>query len=319
VAPPSVPGHGTADRSDGPVLGVLGDLVEDVVVWQLAPLAAGSDTPSRIVRTRGGSAANLAAHAAALVTTRFLGCVGADETGPALVASLRADGVDVRVTTGSRTGVIVILVDAAGERTMFPDRGANTEMAAVPPDWLAGLACLHVTAYSLTDDPTASTAEAALRQARADGALTSLDASSVSVLERLGPDAFRAWVERVDPDIVFANAEEAALLGWDVDAPAPRLVVVKHGSDPLRLRTTAGSSTWSVPPLTGVVDTTGAGDAFAAGFLAGVLRACWPLGPDTAAAIRATPPRDEALAAWCRLGHEQAAVVVRSPGAGRRL
>jgi len=300
---------GLGVSAPAPVLGVLGDIAEDVVVWQQAPLAVGSDTPSRIVRTRGGSAANVAAFAAPLVATRFLGCVGDDAAGSAVVRALTSEGVDVRVTTGSRTGVIVVLVDAVGERTMLPDRGANGELADVPGAWLDDLACLHVTAYSLLTEPTATTCARALRRVRG---LTSVDASSASVLRTLGPEAFSAWVERLDPDVVFANAEEAHLLGWDVHAAAPRLTIVKHGREPVLVRTRAGAAAHPVPVVADARDSTGAGDAFAAGFLAGLLRS-------PAADLRSRRPDDPALAAWCRLGHDRAAGVLTRPGAGRPL
>jgi sugar/nucleoside kinase (ribokinase family) len=302
----------------GPVLGVLGDLVEDVIVWQRAPLAIGSDTPSRVVCTQGGSAANTAVQASALVNTRFIGCVGDDEPGRAVARALRLAGVDTRLATGSRTGVIVVLVDPAGERTMLPDRGANSELTEAPAGSLDGLDALHVTAYSLQSDPTAHATERALALVRENGGLTSLDASSESLVAGFGRMAFRKLVECLDPDIVFANAAEAALLRWDAAEPSPRLLVVKHGGDPVLVRTAKGAAPWAVPTVSDVVDTTGAGDAFAAGFLGCLLRR-WDAGASGWSGLRALAPDDPLLRTACAKGHELAARVMTRLGAGRPL
>ncbi|MDE3131176.1 MAG: hypothetical protein KGL16_08465, partial [Acidobacteriota bacterium] len=101
------------------MLGVVGDLVEDIVVWSPGAVRPATDNPSRITRTRGGSAANVAALAASIGTpARFIGRVGDDATGCQLVEQLSQCGVDVRAQRNGRTGAVVVLVDAAGERTM---------------------------------------------------------------------------------------------------------------------------------------------------------------------------------------------------------
>lgn len=287
------------------VLGVLGDLVEDIVIWQREPLRHATDTDVALVRTRGGSAANVAAYAAPLHATRFVGCVGTDAAGDALVVELRARGVDVRVQRSGTTGTIVVLVDPHGERTMLPYRGAATELSDVPPDWLAGLAHLHVPVYSLLTGPTSRTAIRCLESVRRGGATTSVDASSTGALERYGVDRMIERLARLAPDCVFANRDEAELLGlWDGDRPGavraglPRTtIVVKDGADPTTVVEPAGAVTSvPVPAVPQVRDATGAGDAFAAGFLAARLGG---LGP----------------AAACEGGHACAASVLARPGA----
>jgi sugar/nucleoside kinase (ribokinase family) len=248
------------------MLCVVGDLVEDVVVWPSGPPRPGTDTPARIFRRRGGSAANVAVWAVrAGVPARFIGRVGADPLGAQLVAQLERDGVDVRVQRQGYSGTIIVLVDRTGERAMLPDRGACVELAGVPPEWLAGTGWLHLPAYSLTVEPLASTCIALVEQARREGAGVSVDASSVALLEAAGAGRVRdVLLVDVRPDILFANSDEAALLAVSDHALAP-LVVVKDGPRPVRLQ--PGGAV-AVPPVDGVVDTTGAGDAFAAGFLA---------------------------------------------------
>lgn len=280
-----------------PVLGVVGDLVEDIVVWFEGEHRYATDNASRITRSRGGSAANVAAVAAGLVATRFIGCVGADPAGAALVADLEQRGVDVRIQQHGRTGTIVVLVDSTGERTMFPDRAAAAELTDVPVSWLDSLAVLHAPSYCFSAEPAAGSTLALLHAATAAGIEVSLDASSTGMLIEFGVERYLALVEAVRPSIFFANAREAELL--DVTRPefAKTLTVIKNGAHPTVVRPAGGiAQTVPVPPVAGVRDSTGAGDAFAAGFLA--------------AYLQGSDPVDAAVA-----GHAVARTVLRSPGA----
>ena len=263
-------------------LGIIGDIVEDIVVHAEAPFAAGSDTASRIVRRRGGSAANVAAAAAGSAPTRFIGCVGDDLAGRHLAASLPVVDVRLQTTDKAPTGTIVVLLDAEGERHMFPDRGANAWLGPIDPSWLDDVTVWHVTAYSLArpvtsgeiGGTTADAVTAALkdvgiegRPARCDDVVTSIDVSSVSVIEHVGVENFQRLIDDLDPAIVFANAAEAQTLGWASAEPARRLVFIKHGAAPTLVRGPRGA--WYVPTQRiDTSDTTGAGDAFAAGVLA---------------------------------------------------
>ncbi len=118
MAPPAQP----------PVVIVIGDVMVDIVVRPTGPFNRGSDTTSRIVAAPGGSATNQAvAFAGAGAEVHLVALVGDDELGRAAVRALAATGVraHVDVLPGERTGTVVALIDAAGERSMFTDRGAN--------------------------------------------------------------------------------------------------------------------------------------------------------------------------------------------------
>ena len=178
-----------------------------------SPLRAATDTAARVFRARGGSGANVAALAAPLVPTRFIGRVGADAAGAALVDDLAAAGVDVRVQRAGRTGTVVLLVDAEGERTMFPDRGASAELADVDPAWLDGVAWLHLPAYGFEREPMRGELARLAAAARQRGARVSVDASSTGLIAGLGVELALALIRAIAPDVLFANEDEAALLG----------------------------------------------------------------------------------------------------------
>lgn len=284
--------------SDSGVLAVLGDLVEDVVVWLRGPLRVGTDNPATVHRSRGGSAANVARCAAPLVSTRFIGRVGADPLGYGLVDQLRAAGVDVRVQRGGRTGSIVVLVHSDGERTMLPDRGASADLGPVSEGWLVDVTLLHVPAYAFATEASESNALALMNAAARSSRRVSIDASSTGLLLEYGPTRFLDLVAEVRPAVLFANAAEAGLLGLAECPPQDGTTyVVKRGAEPTAVILADGQRlSVPVPAPVRPKDSTGAGDAFAAGYLAAVAQ-----GADIPAAVMA--------------GHRLAAKVLDAPGA----
>ena len=268
------------------------------MVWPEGPVQHGSDTPARVFRSRGGSAANVAAVAAAVVRTRFVGCVGTDPLGDRLLAELTAAGVEVRAQRRGRTGSVVVLVDVDGERTFLPDRGAAALLHELAPAVLDDVAVLHVPAYGLQGGPTAASVRALLDAATARQVPVSLDASSWAVLRTFGPEAFRALVERVRPVVLFANADEARVLDLRERRLPDLTVVVKDGPRPTTVLCPDGSGlVVPVVPVDGVRDSTGAGDAFAAGWLSARMEG-------------------QGLRSCAERGHASARSVLTSPGAG---
>jgi sugar/nucleoside kinase (ribokinase family) len=254
----------------------LGDLMVDVLARLPGPLALGSDTPAEIRWTGGGSAANTACWLAADgVAVSFVGRVGADVPGRAAVEALAKAGVRTSVSVDPElpTGTCIVLVDAGGERTMVPSTGANAAMSphdidAVPLD--AG-SHLHVSGYALSGGARTAALHA-MDRARAGGATISLGAASAAPLHTMGGSSFLDWAAGAT---VFANRDEAEVLVGGADgAEQARRIAARSGSAVV----TGGerSAAWSdgsavievaAEPVA-VLDSTGAGDAFAAGYLA---------------------------------------------------
>jgi sugar/nucleoside kinase (ribokinase family) len=253
------------------VLCTIGDLVEDVVVWLNTELNIGSDTESVIRRTRGGSAANVSMFAALTRTpSRYIGQVGNDRLGSQLCEVLRDSGVDVQVIADGRTGSIVVLVQPNGQRSFLTDRGVASHLAHFDATLMNDVSILHVPTYSLTDEPLASTCLQYINTARATGSIISIDASSSSVLKQYGTDRYRALIQTLQPHVFLCNEDEAKVLGLGAQLPivGAALTIIKQGPLPVIAVEHDGTTTEvAVTPVANIVDTTGAGDAFAAGFL----------------------------------------------------
>ena len=258
---------------------VIGDVMIDTIVRLEGPIAIGSDRRAKIVNRPGGSAANQAVWLAHFgVKVDFIGRVGAADRQAETRLFARA-GVAAHLAGDSRheTGQLIALVDPSGERSFLTDRGANEALEAADIDdaLIAGAALIHLSGYSFFAPRARAAVLDVMR--RADGRPVSVDPASAEFLREVGAANFLAWTRGAT--MLFPNSEEAAVLaasedpelqGERLSAHYP-LVVVKRGA--------AGCEAWQgerrwrmAAPKTPAIDTTGAGDAFVARFLAARLQ-----------------------------------------------
>jgi sugar/nucleoside kinase (ribokinase family) len=249
----------------------------DVSVTPRLPAVPGADVPATIRTGAGGAGANTAAwlaHLGADVT--MVGRVGDDPAGRAAARDLADAGVRTALTVdpGAPTCTVVVLL-GDGERTMLSDRGAAARLSPDDLPDLDGFDHLHLSGYVLLDESSRAAGRVALAAAAARGLTRSVDPQAAPALTA----EFRDWVRGVD--LLLPNADELAALGPDPLVPGVGAVASTRGAAGATWED--GSGTWAVPaPRTGVVDATGAGDAFDAGLLV-----AWLSGAGPAAALQA--------------------------------
>jgi ribokinase len=243
----------------------LGDLLLDVIVRLDGPIAEDTDTYGRTRVGAGGQAANVAAWVAALgESARFIGKRATDPAGHVIAAELERRGVQVAgPVVAAGTGVVVSIATPDGKRTMLSDRGVAVDLRPEELDeaWLQDCEWLHVPVYSLARPPLR---DAAIRATRVVEQV-SIDLSGTVALEHAGVPFVRSLIEdRPPPTVVFGNEDEVLMLG----PVAASAVVVKRGARGVLVRTDAETRELAAPKVA-ALDSTGAGDAFAAGFLLG--------------------------------------------------
>lgn len=261
---------------------VVGDIVNDIVVVPRGALRTDTDTDARIQPRPGGSAANTAAWAgSAGAAVDFLGAVGsADADQHAEI--LRLSGVEphFHVEPGMPTGAIVLVVEGQS-RSMFTDRGANAALRAelLTDELLATAGVLHVSGYSITKDNSRGAPLTMIARARERGVLVSVDPSSTGYLADYGIERFLDDLDGVG--MIFPNLAEGALLSGEQEPERIGAVLLERFPTVVLKRGSRGATLFrrGMPPHVVVaprvdtfVDPTGAGDAFAAGFLTRLVR-----------------------------------------------
>ncbi|WP_417581094.1 carbohydrate kinase family protein [Pelagibacterium sp.] len=261
---------------------VVGDVMTDIAVMPQGPIAHSTDTPATIRQMPGGSGANQAVWLAAMgIDAHFAARVGANDVvrlgrhfdGQGVAAHLGGDEINP-------TGTLICLVDADGERSFLTDRGANAHLGEtdLPFELLDGMDRLHISGYALFEPRPRAAVMALADRANARNIPVSVDPASTGFLAAVGQDNFLGWARHAE--IIFPNADEAELLTGKSAAEDqvsallelfPR-VVLKRGKLGAVYGARNGQARALPADAVDVVDTTGAGDAFLAGFLAAEMR-----------------------------------------------
>lgn len=278
----------------GPLLSV-GDLAWDVLAKPDNLLLPGGDTTGRVQLAAGGSAANLAVWAARVgFPSMFVGKVGSDRFTQYAVSDLESEGVEPRVifTDQYPTGVILVLIDANGQRSMLTSQGADFYLQPdeLPRDAFTLAGHVHLTAWSLFTDPPRAAAQRAARLALEAGASVSFDPGSHQMIRELGREEFARVTRGLKFSYVLPNVDEgqaitgerepALILEALRDAYPGAMILLKLDREGALIAD--GDRVLEVPasPDT-AIDATGAGDSFGGAFLGHYLRS-----RDTLAAAR---------------------------------
>ena len=292
-----------------PRIVVIGDLIVDVVLAPSADLVSGTDVPGRVMLRQGGSATTTARWLARRrADVSLVASVGRDSAGRALIETIRDDGVTPHVVriAGHQTGRVGVFVAPGGERSFVQDRAAALWLAPehLRERWFDSAELVHIPSYSLLDHPLGEAGRRAAEFAHAAGALVTVDLSSSGPLLALGRAGALEVVCGAQPDLLFAAGTEAGALADDEDSlleVAP-IVVLKRGPRGASLLYRDGGAARRVEVAAQPVeaaDTTGAGDAFDAGFILGWL-AAQRNGTSVAASLRRGAIEGNRLAA-CHL------------------
>lgn len=260
---------------------VIGDVMTDIIVIPEGPLVRGSDRRAQITQRPGGSGANQAVWLGAMGTpVSFVARVGARDK-PHLEAYLRGFHVDPVLVADAvqPSGILVTIVDPDGERSFLTDRGANLllSLSDMPVWLLEETRCMVVSGYSLFAEQPRGAVQWMASEAQKRGIPVVVDAASVGFVNEVGAGQFLEWTRGFST--LFANEDEAEALSGRGDlegqmralGPNYGRVVIKLGAAGAAVGDAQGVKLRVPAPEVKVVDTTGAGDAFAAAFISAEL------------------------------------------------
>jgi sugar/nucleoside kinase (ribokinase family) len=254
----------------------VGDLMLDVVVLIDSPINYASDTPAKISTHGGGAAANTATWLSYSGNdVYFVARTGDDAAADEVIRELDSWKIKHGALrqAGLKTGVVVVIVDESGQRTMFPDSGANSGLSSLDLPSLDGFDAAFISGYSLFNKASNSGVLEMIDQIKSAGIPLFFDPASVGTISHFGKVAAVSYLSKMD--ILLMNEEEALYLSNQDSCEAALVELAKQVETVVIKRGSAGAIGISLnsSPLVAKadainpIDTTGAGDAFAAGFI----------------------------------------------------
>lgn len=255
----------------------IGDVMLDVIAVLQTEINYGSDTPSKISTHGGGAAGNVASWSQVTgAPTEIVARVGNDPAGRAIVSEFDALGVEHGdcIIPGTQTGVVVVLVDLIGERSMFPETGANSGLSLRDLPDLEGIEVVYLSGYSLLDDLSRAGVLEIIAKIRQAKIPIFFDPATVGGMKQIDIKEIRGWLPLMSA--LFMNEEEATYLtdceqledALDTLLEVAPTAIVKCGAEGAIGKTRGGEFIKISAMPTHVIDTTGAGDSFAGGFIA---------------------------------------------------
>jgi len=239
-------------------------------------LHLGNDTRTVISTHGGGAGGNVASWLAVLGNdVTMVGRIGADAAGAAITAEFDALGISYGdiVKDGLHTGVVICLVDPSGERTMLADNGANAGLSIDDLPALDGVDAVYITGYAPLAPLSRIGVLEMVRVINARGIPIFFDPATVGGMKDVPIDEILSWCELMNTLIM--NEEEAIYLSGTSDLEAAleffleyaQRAIIKRGSQGAIGLERGGEIISVGTRATQVIDTTGAGDSFAAGFI----------------------------------------------------
>jgi sugar/nucleoside kinase (ribokinase family) len=254
----------------------IGDAALDVIVKMRTEIHVGSDTASQISMHGGGAAANTATWLASLGHSVFFSCrLGDDAAGQAISSEFDNWKIEHRKTflKNEKTGVVVVLVDGKGDRTMFPDSGANSGLSEKDLPSLLTFDAAYLSGYSLFNPLSTQGVMKIISEIKKVGIPLIFDPASVGTMMAFGRE--RVINTLAHMNIAIMNEDEARYISncHSLDDALAFLtsiistVVIKTGSSGAIAQIHGDSTVTANTDAIAAIDTTGAGDAFAAGFI----------------------------------------------------
>ncbi|MCX6429522.1 MAG: carbohydrate kinase family protein [Actinobacteria bacterium] len=269
----------------------IGDVMLDVITVFSGEINFGEDTPAKISTHGGGAAGNVASWASQSgADVHLIARVGKDAAGATITTELEKLGVTLQVSVveDEQTGVVVILVDSQGERTMFPDTAANSGLtfADLPP--LDLYSAIYISGYALINEKSRPGVLSMIEAIKGKGLPIFFDPTTVGGMEQTTLREVRSWLPSMD--VLLMNEEEAAFISGrnEISEALTFLltlsptVVIKRGARGAIGQSRRGLIIEVAADPAKVIDTTGAGDSFAGGFIAQ-----WLVDPDLALCLGA--------------------------------